>query len=75
MEQICLVNYASQPDIQFFCDDSWSIPAWNQPKDLPQDIYLADNKSYYTFEFKHVTCTKCLAKRNMQILVATTEHE
>jgi len=60
-----LIEYASQPDIQFVCDKEWSTPSW--PSDawrkgivLPEGIYLADNKRRYTFEKSKTTCECCL---------------
>jgi hypothetical protein len=64
MEQveIHLVLFASQPDIQFACDSSWSVPAWNKKEKptLPNGCYWADDGRAYTFEKESTTCAECL---------------
>ncbi len=62
---ICRVGYASQPAIQFICDESWSTPKWGTPEEqtISPGVYVADdNDRPYTFDSDKVTCVACLAK-------------
>lgn len=65
-EGICYISWAGQPDLQFLCDNSWSTPCWGgkahrSGKD-GKEVYLADNKRYYTFDKETTTCPKCKEK-------------
>jgi hypothetical protein len=59
-EAIHMVDYASQPDIQFRCDESWSTPKWGHPPPISEGVYLADNDRVYTFEDARCTCQACI---------------
>lgn len=58
-----MVDYASQPDIQFRCDETWDTPCWKQlgERDTAKlnGVYKADGGRYYTFEEDKITCPKC----------------
>jgi hypothetical protein len=58
---IHLANYLAQPNIQFMCDKSWSVPKQNQPAlhKLYKDIFLAENGYTYTFTESVVNCDAC----------------
>ena len=64
MKDVHLCNYSSQPDIQIWCDDSWSEPAWNATSGLTDNpkVYESDDGRLYTFDLGETTCAKCLAK-------------
>jgi len=61
--RICVIKYASQPDIQFACDDFWSTPAWGDQNtindDLPPNCYHADGGRIYSFVNENITCEGC----------------
>ena len=62
---ICLIGWASQPDIQFVCDDAWSTPKWGKPEEqtVAPGVHVADDGDrLYTFDHAKVTCELCLAK-------------
>ena len=59
--KICCVKCASQPDIQYWCDQTWDIPEWKQPH-LKPGIYLGQNNRLYTFDETLVDCEKCIKK-------------
>ena len=61
-DEVHLVMWASQPDIQKACDDSFSTPEWNQPKDLPEGVHLASAGWKYTFDLGRTTCPACIQK-------------
>lgn len=61
-----MVDYASQPDLQIRCDQSWTTPAWDGFKPggvkkwgLPEGVYKTDDGRNYTFEEDKITCPKC----------------
>ena len=58
---IHLVDFATQPDIRFACDRTWSEPSWDTKKqrELPSGIYLAENGRTYAFDAEKVTCKWC----------------
>lgn len=59
--KIHLVEYASQPDIQYKCDGVWDTPKWNSPTVMPNDgVFIGEMLRYYTFDKDKVTCEECL---------------
>ena len=59
------ISYASQPDVKFLCDESWSTPKWGSEEDKQtddDDVHVADDDRHYTFEDTKVTCPECLKK-------------
>lgn len=56
------IAYASQPDIQFACDGSWSTPGWPPETGIP-GVSVADDGRHYTFADESVTCPACIARR------------
>lgn len=54
-----LIAYASQPDIQFRCDGSWSTPRWGDASTETEGVYLDDDGRLYTFDEALVTCPQC----------------
>lgn len=58
------IIYASQPDLQFRCDESWSTPKWGETNTDTPGVFIADDDRLYTFDRDSVTCTTCLAKRD-----------
>ncbi len=59
-DQVHLCDWSSQPDIHIVCDDSWTTPAWDEPRvRLPADVYVSDDRRLYTFEERLVTCPAC----------------
>jgi hypothetical protein len=62
---VCLIGWASQPNIQFVCDGAWSDPKWGTDDERSTDdeaVHVADNDRLYTFERDKVTCPACQAK-------------
>jgi hypothetical protein len=55
-------GYASQPDIQIKCDQSWTIPKWGptEGKTDKESVYETDDNRFYTFKKELVTCKDCL---------------
>ena len=63
-EKVHAVKYASQPDIQILCDDSWSTPGWGTlDTGAETKIYKLDDGRHYTFDEQKVTCKACLADK------------
>ncbi len=58
---VCVVKYASQPDIQYWCDQSWDIPEWSQPS-LPPHVHAGQSGRLYTFYEELVDCPECVKK-------------
>jgi hypothetical protein len=59
------IGWASQPDLQFICDESWSTPKWGSPDEQKTDVpgvHVADDDRLYTFDPKKVTCPLCKGK-------------
>lgn len=60
---IHIIGYASQPDIQFICDEAWDTPKWGSDDDVYTDtsgVYVSDTDRLYTFDRTKVTCPACL---------------
>ena len=63
-----LVHYcawAQQPDIQIFCDGTYTQPGWGpQHKEEEEGPWTTDEKPsrLYAFEKGQVTCPACLEK-------------
>lgn len=57
--EIHLCNWASQPTIGIACSGVYTQPAWNQPTNLPEDVYETEENLLYTFLKVKVTCEKC----------------
>lgn len=66
-----LVGYASQPSLQYVCDESWDEPAWRSDDTATlldwletehDGIFLGDTGRYYTFDLPKATCEACKAK-------------
>jgi hypothetical protein len=65
-------GYASQPDIQIWCDQSWTTPKWGPGDHVHRDeagtYYDTDDGRLYTFEYPRATCLACAQKlTTMQI--------
>lgn len=58
------IGYASQPDIQFACDETWSTPKWGTPETPITDVFVSDDDRLYTFDNNRVTCPKCVEGMN-----------
>jgi hypothetical protein len=56
------IKFASQPDLQILCDESWTTPAWSKPESTIEGTYLADSGKLYTFRDGLVTCPDCKTK-------------
>lgn len=56
------VAWAQQPDIQLFCSQAWTTPAWGPPGTHQPPVFKADNGEHYTFTRGHVTCEACVKK-------------
>ena len=60
-----VVDYASQPDIQFRCDGQWSRPHPDNfrtdavKKEREPGVYEASNGYLYTFDEEKATCKVC----------------
>ena len=54
-----MVDYASQPDLKFRCDGSWSTPDLKSMV-LPPGIYKAIDGRLYTFDEAKISCGVCL---------------
>lgn len=61
MTVVHLVNYASQPDLQIWCDSSWTTPAYGK-RHSAHGPYEAHDGRWYAFEWLKVTCPACLHK-------------
>lgn len=63
---IHLVSYASQPDLQIDCDQSWTTPAGSEfaktDEERKPGIFLTSDGRRYTFNETKVTCEACLAR-------------
>jgi hypothetical protein len=64
-----LVGYASQPDIQYVCDETWDQPAWTSPENealieelVGTEVHVGDKGRLYTFDKHLVTCEACKGK-------------
>lgn len=52
-------DWASQPDIKYACG-KFTTPLWGKcAVVLPKDVYAADDKDYYTFDYKLFNCIDC----------------
>lgn len=57
-----MVDYASQPNIQFRCDETWDTPSWDEFNRDPKEfvgVYKAHGGRFYTFEEDKITCPVC----------------
>jgi hypothetical protein len=70
-QPVHLVGYASQPSLQYVCDESWDEPAWQSDDtqtmldmlETEHDgIYLGDTGRLYTFDLTKATCGSCKSK-------------
>lgn len=59
IEQVHLVEYASQPDLLILCDQTWTTPAWGDPMTSAPSVYRADDGRLYAFDRALVTCDRC----------------
>lgn len=57
--RVHMVDYASQPNIQYRCDSTWSTPDWVQGEQ-PPGVFLADDGRLYTFTEEKITCGTCI---------------
>lgn len=60
------ISWASQPDLQFWCDSEWSTPKWGTTDDQYteiREVYVADDDRLYTFNSEKVTCPACKGKK------------
>lgn len=67
---IHLCVYSSQPDIQIYCNNDWTIPKWGTCISGFVDTGIYEGEAYkgaqhyrYTFEDRFVTRKDCLNKR------------
>lgn len=58
-------DWAGQPDIRIFCDQSWTTPAWTDSVVVVEDhdgeggVYRSTDNRLYTFTKSRVTCEAC----------------
>jgi len=56
------VGWASQPDLQIWCDESFTTPSYgNAGTDVPNVYRTADDR-LYTFDCALATCAACKRK-------------
>lgn len=60
-------DYASQPDIRIFCDQSWTRPAWNDASTSIENVYKTEDNRVYTFNLLLTTCLDCAKKADKRI--------
>ena len=70
-KEVHAISSASQPEIQFACDGTYSEPKWGTSPDLAGYltsapwVYQAENGRLYSFESELVTCEACLAPKKV----------
>jgi hypothetical protein len=67
-DTIHLCCWGDQPDIQIYCDESWTTPKWGgSPPDRPNlNLYLSDDDRWYTFTKELITCSACINKNRKE---------
>jgi len=56
--------YASQPDIEIYCNNDMTTPKWGSITGYIAGVYEGEKDYLYSFEEKDVTCNECLNKWN-----------
>jgi len=62
------ICWGAQGDLQVSCDKSFGEAGWNQPRKLPKNVYIMEDKRLYTFDDNLVTCPECQKHVSIKIL-------
>ena len=61
-QDIHWVGWASQPDLQIWCDGSFTTPSYREAHTDTPDVYRTADGRLYTFDCVLATCEACRRK-------------